>query len=126
MTREVKECGFCRLNQFVLSSRLCRKCKLTFDPVIVPPPPEVLQGPPVIVNGSFYSQYLPPVLGFLRLHAGLSQRDVARRMNVPRTYIAKLENWKAVPQWKSFYKLAAALETTPVHIFTMCEALLLT
>ncbi len=39
----------------------------------------------------------------------LSQRQLAGRMQVPRTYISKIENGKAIPTLKSLDRLAAAL-----------------
>ena len=40
----------------------------------------------------------------------LSQRQLASRMQVPRTYISKIENGKAIPTLGSLERLAAALE----------------
>jgi transcriptional regulator with XRE-family HTH domain len=40
----------------------------------------------------------------------LSQRQLAGRMKVPRTYISKIENGKAIPTLGSLERLAAALE----------------
>jgi transcriptional regulator with XRE-family HTH domain len=40
----------------------------------------------------------------------LSQRQLAGRMMVPRTYISKIENGKAIPTLGSLERLAAALE----------------
>ena len=46
----------------------------------------------------------------LRLRNGLSQRQLAMRMNVPRTYVSKIENEKATPTLSSLERLARALE----------------
>jgi transcriptional regulator with XRE-family HTH domain len=43
----------------------------------------------------------------------LSQRQLAARMDVPRTYISKIENGKAIPTLGSLERLSDALE---VHI----------
>jgi len=40
----------------------------------------------------------------------LSQRQLAGRMQVPRTYISKIENGKAIPTLGSLERLARALE----------------
>lgn len=40
----------------------------------------------------------------------LSQRQLAGRMQVPRTYISKIENGKAIPTLGSLERLAEALE----------------
>ncbi len=46
----------------------------------------------------------------LRHERGLSQRELALRMQVPRTYISKIENGKAMPTLSSLERLAKALE----------------
>ena len=48
----------------------------------------------------------------LRLRNGLSQRQLAARMSVPRTYVSKIENEKATPTLSSLDRLARALEVT--------------
>ena len=48
----------------------------------------------------------------LRLRSGLSQRQLAGRMAVPRTYVSKIENEKATPTLSSLERLARALEVT--------------
>ena len=47
-----------------------------------------------------------------RQKSGLSQRQLALRMQVPRTYVSKIENEKAVPTLSSLERLAVALEVT--------------
>jgi transcriptional regulator with XRE-family HTH domain len=46
----------------------------------------------------------------IRGSRNLSQRQLAGRMNVPRTYISKIENSKAMPTLSSLERLAVALE----------------
>ncbi len=48
----------------------------------------------------------------LRQRSGLSQRQLAMRMQVPRTYVSKIENEKATPTLSSLERLAKALEVT--------------
>jgi len=48
----------------------------------------------------------------LRLRNGLSQRQLATRMAVPRTYVSKIENEKATPTLSSLERLARALEVS--------------
>ena len=48
----------------------------------------------------------------MRLRNGLSQRQLAARMSVPRTYVSKIENEKATPTLSSLERLARALEVT--------------
>ena len=46
----------------------------------------------------------------MRRVRSLSQRQLAARMQVPRTYISKIENGKAMPTLSSLERLANALE----------------
>ena len=48
----------------------------------------------------------------LRLRSGLSQRQLALRLSVPRTYVSKIENEKATPTLSSLERLARALEVS--------------
>jgi transcriptional regulator with XRE-family HTH domain len=48
----------------------------------------------------------------LRQRSGLSQRQLALRMSVPRTYVSKIENEKATPTLSSLERLARALEVS--------------
>jgi transcriptional regulator with XRE-family HTH domain len=48
----------------------------------------------------------------LRQKSGMSQRQLALRMNVPRTYVSKIENEKATPTLSSMERLAATLQVS--------------
>jgi len=74
------------------------------------PVPEVL---PVNVhsNGRGHLK-LAHSIRSLRLRNGLSQRQLALRMSVPRTYVSKIENEKATPTLSSLERLARALEVS--------------
>ena len=54
----------------------------------------------------------------LRLRNGLSQRQLAARMSVPRTYVSKIENEKATPTLSSLERLARALEVTVPNLLS--------
>jgi transcriptional regulator with XRE-family HTH domain len=56
----------------------------------------------------------------LRQRGGLSQRQLALRMGVPRTYVSKIENEKATPTLSSLARLAAALEVTIPDLLHEC------
>ena len=63
----------------------------------------------------------PPVaaaIRSLRVRAGLSQRQLALRMNVPRTYVSKIENEKACPTLGSLERLAGALRVRICDLLT--------
>ena len=54
----------------------------------------------------------------LRVRAGLSQRQLALRMSVPRTYVSKIENDKACPTLGSLERLAGALRVRISDLLT--------
>jgi transcriptional regulator with XRE-family HTH domain len=111
-SREVVRCDRCLLVQFRTISNLCRRCHLSLDEeepevVTVEPVPAMLpmHGGPGHLN-------LANSIRALRLRSGLSQRQLAGRMSVPRTYVSKIENEKATPTLSSLERLAKALEVT--------------
>jgi transcriptional regulator with XRE-family HTH domain len=76
---------------------------------VVPPMPVPSHG-----NGNGHQQLqVASAIRTLRQRSGLSQRQLALRMQVPRTYVSKIENEKAMPTLSSLERLARALE---VHI----------
>ncbi|HEY5162344.1 MAG TPA: helix-turn-helix transcriptional regulator [Terriglobales bacterium] len=111
-SREVVRCDRCQLVQFKANNNICRRCKLSLDD---DPEPEVVQPEPVAVPMMMHRQGVQVAMAIrtLRLRAGLSQRQLALRMSVPRTYVSKIENEKATPTLSSLERLAKALE---VHI----------
>ncbi len=65
----------------------------------------------------------PDVAGAIRLlrqRTGISQRELALRMQVPRTYVSKIENDKACPTIGSLHRLAQAMETSVAHLLRCC------
>src|SRR5712671_5562572 len=112
-SREVVRCDRCLLVQFRTTNSLCRRCHLSLDEdeaeiAAMTPAPEVL---PVNVhsNGRGHLK-LAYSIRSLRLRTGMSQRQLALRMQVPRTYVSKIENEKATPTLSSLERLARALE----------------
>jgi transcriptional regulator with XRE-family HTH domain len=67
--------------------------------------------PQVVPSTDHGASHLPVANAIrnLRLRAGLSQRQLAMRMRVPRTYVSKIENEKACPTLSSLERLAEAL-----------------
>src|SRR5271154_1286840 len=108
--RAVLRCEHCSLVQFMTSNSLCRRCHkpLEIDE------PEPLSPALVAVPGRSGSDngglQVARAVRDLRLERNLSQRQLAGRMQVPRTYISKIENGKATPTLSSLARLAAALE----------------
>jgi transcriptional regulator with XRE-family HTH domain len=112
-SREVVRCDHCLLVQFRTSNDLCRRCHASLDEdepeiVAVAPPPQMMPS-----NGHGRGHlHLAASIRSLRLRGGLSQRQLALRMSVPRTYVSKIENEKATPTLSSLERLARALEVT--------------
>ena len=109
-SREVVRCDRCLLVQFRTSNNLCRRCHLSLDEE----EPEVTQAPaPQLVPPPHRGHLnLAAAIRSMRLRNGLSQRQLAGRMAVPRTYVSKIENEKATPTLSSLERLAKALEVT--------------
>jgi transcriptional regulator with XRE-family HTH domain len=76
------------------------------------PEPILVEAPPVVEapTGTRSHLQIAAAIRMLRQKAGLSQRQLALRMQVPRTYVSKIENEKAVPTLSSLQRLATALE----------------
>lgn len=109
-SREVVRCDQCHLVQFRTTNNLCRRCKTSLDedipePVVEIPPPAAA---PVATRHSHLQ--VAAAIRMLRQKSGLSQRQLAMRMQVPRTYVSKIENEKAMPTLSSLQRLASALE----------------
>ncbi len=108
--REVIRCDNCSLVQFRTSNSLCRRCHKPLEidepeplaPQLVPPAAQASEEP----EGIDVARAVRAV----RQGRNLSQRQLAGRMQVPRTYISKIENAKAVPTLSSLERLANALE----------------
>ena len=109
-TREVVRCDFCSLVQYRTSNSLCRKCHRPLD-IEEPAPlaPQLVTTTPVATAGEAGLQVAAQVREIRRARH-LSQRQLASRMQVPRTYISKIENGKAIPTLGSLERLAGALE----------------
>src|ERR1700736_3797545 len=112
-SREVVRCDHCLLVQFRTTNDLCRRCHASLDEdepevVMAQPPPQMM---PMHGTGRGHLN-LATSIRSLRLRSGLSQRQLAGRMSVPRTYVSKIENEKATPTLSSLERLARALEVT--------------
>jgi transcriptional regulator with XRE-family HTH domain len=109
-TREVVRCDYCSLVQYRTNNSLCRKCRKPLDiEEPVPQLPQLVTSPAVPASAEAGLQVAGQVRE-IRKARHLSQRQLAGRMQVPRTYISKIENGKAIPTLGSLERLAAALE----------------
>jgi transcriptional regulator with XRE-family HTH domain len=110
-SREVVRCDRCLLVQFRTNSGSCRKCKTALDEEPEPEPIIVAPPAPVVEPRNGHLQVATSIRS-LRQRSGLSQRQLALRMKVPRTYVSKIENEKATPTLSSLERLANALEVS--------------
>lgn len=111
-------CLQCQLVQFRTQNSHCRRCRADLDAVPEPPPSLVAAVVPTIEPGIETAEatgiLVPEVARAIRLwrqRRGLSQRQLAERMHVPRTYVSKIENDKATPTIASLQRMATAMET---------------
>jgi transcriptional regulator with XRE-family HTH domain len=108
--REVLRCGHCHLVQFRTMNSLCRRCHKSLEmeepePVMTPAT-SATREPETEESGLQVARAVRDA----RRGRNLSQRQLAGRMQVPRTYISKIENGKAMPTLSSLERLATALE----------------
>jgi len=109
-TREVVRCENCKLVQFKTINSLCRKCHRPLDIEEPVRPGPVAVGIHAVEPSAEAGLQVAGQVRDIRKARHLSQRQLAGRMQVPRTYISKIENGKAIPTLGSLERLAAALE----------------
>src|ERR1700751_2593065 len=108
--REVLRCSHCSLVQFRTLNSLCRRCRKSLEmeePEPVMPAATSTSREPEAEEGGLQ---VARAVRDARRGRNLSQRQLAGRMQVPRTYISKIENGKAMPTLSSLERLAEALE----------------
>jgi DNA-binding XRE family transcriptional regulator len=110
-TKAVIRCTKCQLNQFMTTQGNCRRCRR----------PLLCVEPPVIVPECRPAQSAGPArpsidmataIWLLRSARGLSQRDMAKKMGIARTYISKLEGNRCVPSPPQIRRIAGILEVS--------------
>jgi transcriptional regulator with XRE-family HTH domain len=108
--REVLRCEHCALVQFRTTNSMCRRCHKPLDVEELPPPVAVVAEVESPASNLDAGLRVAAQVKDIRKARHLSQRQLASRMQVPRTYISKIENGKAIPTLGSLERLAAALE----------------
>ena len=118
--REVVRCDHCHLVQFRTVNNLCRKCRTSLDED--EPEPILAQPMPMMEPASSSRSEVQVAIAIrsLRQRSGLSQRQLALRMGVPRTYVSKIENEKATPTLSSLARLANALMVSVPELLNAC------
>jgi transcriptional regulator with XRE-family HTH domain len=102
--------------QYRTINSLCRRCHKPLDieePVLLAP--QLVTSQP-IANCDEAGMQVAHQVRELRRARHLSQRQLAGRMQVPRTYISKIENGKAIPTLGSLERLALALGVEVRHL----------
>lgn len=127
-SREVVRCDHCHLVQFLTNNHLCRRCHTSLEDEPEPVVAEVV--PAAVTNGNGNGHHngngrthlqVAQAIRSLRHRFGLSQRQLALRMQVPRTYVSKIENEKATPTLSSLERLARALEVNVSDLVNGCS-----
>jgi len=126
-TREVLSCPHCGLVQFRTRNSRCRRCQRLLDnrlehsicPVLDP----IASTTTGIEKRLVITQILGRRVREIRKTQALSQRELARRLNVPRTYLSKVETCKVLPTIGTLYRLAGALRVEVHHMLLSREAL---
>ena len=110
-SREVYRCDFCSLVQFRTASSVCRRCHKPLDAEEEPETTPV--APVAVVPRTHATQPSESAVAVrireVRSLRNMSQRQLAAKMAVPRTYISKVENGRATPTLASLERLAEAL-----------------
>ena len=107
--RDVLRCDHCSLVQFRTNNAMCRRCHKCLEVEL----PELPSAPLALVPAQHEAReglQVATAVRDLRHVRNLSQRQLAARMGVPRTYISKIENGKAMPTLSSLDRLARALK----------------
>lgn len=119
-SREVVRCDQCHLVQFRTVNNLCRRCRTSLDED--EPEPILTSAMPLAEadDSGEPEVHVAQAIRNLRRRGGLSQRQLAMRMGVPRTYVSKIENEKATPTLSSLARLAAALEVSVPDVLREC------
>jgi DNA-binding XRE family transcriptional regulator len=120
--REVIRCGHCKLNQFFTRHGKCRRCLHWLREVEAAKPViPVIAAPRPIVQRKECRIHL--AIRALRMLHGLSQPQLAKIMDVPRTYICKVEHLEAhkrcSPTLATVERLADAFAISPRQLIEL-------
>jgi DNA-binding XRE family transcriptional regulator len=116
--RTVVRCTGCGLVQFVSDRKHCRRCPVDFS--VAPPAATSLAYQAAGTDETSAPVGIGKAVRFCRVAYGLSQREVARRMGVPRTQISKIEHGQTVMPHTAL-RLAAAIGIPMWLLCTLCE-----
>ena len=112
--RNVIRCKKCQLNQFMTRQGNCRRCR---GPLRREEPPVVVHEFQPAESAQSAGSARPSVdmataIWLLRSARGMSQRAMAKKMGIARTYISKLEGNRCVPSPGQIRRIAGTLEVS--------------
>lgn len=119
--REVLSCSHCRLVQFRTRTSLCRRCHKPLEGEVrvrTEPEASCKRSDPAPMDVSEAIKTLGVRVRGIRMERRLTQSGLAGRMNVPRTYISKVETGRVVPTVTTLVRVAAALEVTMTDLLS--------
>ncbi len=109
--KTVIRCKKCQLNQYMTQNGDCRRCH---HPLLFEEPPMVAA--PVAETQPKISSRptvdMATAIWMLRSARGLSQRQMAKKMGIARTYISKLESNRCQPSPAQIARIAGTLEVS--------------
>jgi transcriptional regulator with XRE-family HTH domain len=117
--REVLACRHCRLVQFRTRTSLCRRCHKPLDGEVLNRTELDAAGVRSEPRASEVSDAVKNLgvrVREIRKELGLTQRVLAYRMNVPRTYISKVEMGRVLPTLVTLERIAAGLDVSVPHL----------
>ena len=120
--RDVLACRHCRLVQFRTRTSLCRRCHKQLDGEVWNTSElgaAVVRSKPVVNEESDAVKNLGARIRVIRKERCTTQRVLACRMNVPRTYISKVEMGRVVPALGTLERIAAGLDVTVTYL--LCD-----
>jgi transcriptional regulator with XRE-family HTH domain len=121
--RDVLACRHCRLVQFRTRNSLCRRCHKPLDVEVWNASEIDAAGvrSMVVNEESDVIKTMGTRVREIRKKRGMTQRALACRMNVPRTYISKVEVGRVVPALLTLERIAVGLEVTVAYL--LCDEL---
>ena len=138
MERAVARCGVCKINQYVPTNGCCRRCAAPLDQITKPEAgisiSELFASHKTdVLNSSLVSERNPRsrwatalalVLLNERRQRKLSQREVAQRAGLPRTYISRIENGRLGISFATLTLCAKAFGLSVAAIVARAEAMI--
>lgn len=124
MERTVVRCPNpkCRLNQFEPDSGNCRRCSAQLRPFIQKPRTDPFI--PLSQTSSDAELWAEATSLIVKAHRGAtSQQRLANTMNVPRTYVSKVERRLGMPLPESLEKFAKALHVPMAEFISSIDKL---